>query len=382
MPSRSRLILANLSFAAIAFIVCVGLVEGVLRTTHLFGARRSWSQPDDWIRWRFTPDREYWYYGENDHPITGRINAHGWRDRERAIEKPDGGFRVAVIGDSFVAAFEVEAESTMCAIAERGLRAVIPDAEVLNFGRVGMTLTEEIIVLDRDALPFDPDVVAIVFAPINDIRDIDRRSAVPALRPFFVEGREGELVLDRSFKENRSFRARAAINGMKQRSALFSLVSERYNAMRFAQRQRQVDAPTTIVAGATTMSGHLTLCTVAPDTLYAQNYALCKKLIRRAASMCHDGGIRFVLVGINNVYLDEKIAALRSVDPTFDPAFFDSDLGAMADSSGFDYIGLQGVFRENYLANGERLHWAHWNYRGNRIAAEALTSAIVAGSAP
>ena len=376
MASRTRSLIANLALAAVVFAVGLGLIEAVLRTTHIFGARRSWSQPDEWIRWRFSPGREYWYYSENDHPIAGRINSHGWRDRERSIEKPTPGFRVAVIGDSYVAAFEVEAESTMCAIAERKLRAEHRSAEVLNFGRVGMTLTEELIVLDRDVIRFDPDVVVIVFAPINDIRDVDRRTAVPVLRPFFVDGPDGKLAIDRSFRENRGFRLRSMVNTVKQQNALFSLASERYNAMRFAQRQAQVDAPTTIVPGVTTMSRHLTLCTENPDDVYSRNYTLCKRLIAIAATTCDERGVRFVLVGINTVYLDEKIAVLESVDPTFDPAFFDTDLEAMADTSGFTYVALQSAFRARYLETGRRLHWAHWNYAGNRLAADSMLGAI------
>jgi hypothetical protein len=378
MKSRSRAFLLNLVLAVVVFVIGAGVIEVVLRTTNLFGARLSWSQPDDEIRWRFSAGRRYWYNQENDHPIEGRINSHGWRDVERSIEKPTGGFRVAVVGDSYVSAFEVELDSTMCAIAERRLSSAMPGrrVEVLNFGRNGMSPTEELIVLEREVLRFDPDVVVILFAPINDIGDVQPATAVPALRPFYVEDDGGGLVLDTSFRESRGYKGRKLINTIKQHSAIVSLASERYNALRFQRRQDRVGANAAVVEGSTRMSRHLTLCTDSPDPTYARGYDLCKRLIAKTAETCRARGVDFVMVAINNVYLDEKLSALESVDPTFDPFFFDRDLGAMADSLSIGFVGLQTAFDAHYRATGERLHWNHWNYGGHRVAARELARCI------
>ncbi len=104
-------------------VVVLG-VEVLLRATHLFNARVSFSEPDPEIGFRFTPGAGYWFFGENDHPVEGRINALGWRDYERTREKPVRCYRVAVIGDSYVEAFQVELDSTFVAITERRLNAL------------------------------------------------------------------------------------------------------------------------------------------------------------------------------------------------------------------------------------------------------------------
>jgi hypothetical protein len=62
-----RLLLSLVSLA----VLC-GLVETALRTAHAFNARLTWTEPDRQIGWRFTPGREYWFFAENDHPVTGR----------------------------------------------------------------------------------------------------------------------------------------------------------------------------------------------------------------------------------------------------------------------------------------------------------------------
>lgn len=174
--------------ALLPLLLVCGLLEVVLRSTHLFNARLSWTEPDREIGWRFTPGREYWFFAENDHAITGRINAMGWRDRERSVKKAPRTFRIAVLGDSYVEAFQVESERTCLARAEsrlKGHRTPDYDAfEVMNFGRSGMSPAEELIVLERDVFPCEPDVVLVLFTPHNDIADVNRETAADACRPF------------------------------------------------------------------------------------------------------------------------------------------------------------------------------------------------------
>ena len=74
-------IVINLMLVFLALLMCVIAVEITLRTTHLFGARIACSEPNSTVGWRFTPNCKYWYGREGDHPITGRINNYGWRDR-------------------------------------------------------------------------------------------------------------------------------------------------------------------------------------------------------------------------------------------------------------------------------------------------------------
>ncbi len=156
-----------LFFAVVLFAAYILALEVVLSTTHLFGARRSWSEPDPMLGWRFTPGRAYWYHRENDHPITGRINQLGWRDRDRSRAKPDGSYRVAVIGDSSVEAFQVERDSTFAALVEDRL-----GIEVLNFGRSGMTQTEEWLLLQNEVAGYSPDLVVLFFVPVNDVSEV------------------------------------------------------------------------------------------------------------------------------------------------------------------------------------------------------------------
>lgn len=353
------------------------IVEIVLRTTHLFGARIAWSEPDEYIAWRFTPEREYWFFNENDHAITGRINSHGWRDRERNVEKEPRSYRVAVIGDSYVEAFQVEEDSTFLSITERELTKTLGrPVEVLNFGRSGFTQTEEQLVLNSDVFAFDPDIVVLVFVSSNDIGDVNPRTALNLIRPFFKD-ENGTLVLNRSFSETRAFRTKQKINRLKQYSALVSLVAERYNILLQVRRKRALGH----VTEPSSLPRHLTLWTSRPDSVYVENLALCKRIMELSAGACRARGIDFLLVGQTSAYTDESIDLFRAIDPSYDPEGLDHDLGGWARARGIRYLGLQGPFRERYLATGERLHWSHWNYAGHRVVASVLVRFLREGVA-
>lgn len=368
--SHGKLRALALSIAALA-VVTVSL-EVTLRLTHLFGARVSWSQPDDTLGWRYTPHREFWYHAENDHPIEGRINGAGWRDVDHALEKQAGVYRVVILGDSFVEALQVELDSTFWRLAEKKLaRRIGRPVEIINLARSGMTQTEQLIVLRTEAVRYAPDLVVQVFVPVNDVADVNPETADSALRPFFRVGADGDLRLDTSFNVTREYRLKRAINAFKQRSALLSLIVERYNVARRAGRVGTSRPP-----GDARISGALSLCTDSPDSVFAHNYELNRRLLVESAFYCRRNGMDYLLVCADWVYKAEDIARYRNIDESFDPAWFEDDLARLADSVDAGYLGLQRVFARRYAATGRPLHWAHWNYEGHRVVAEALTGAI------
>jgi hypothetical protein len=357
---------------AVVAVACTALaLEVVLRATHLAGARVAWTEPDDRIGWRFTPGHEYWHFKENDHPISGRINSMGWRDAERTREKPAGTFRIAVIGDSFVEALQVELDSTFCRIAERDLgRRLGRPVEVMNFGRSGTTTSEQLLILESDVLPCAPDLVVLLFVPDNDIGDVAAQTALDPMRPFFFERPDGSLLLDTSFKDTRAFRMRRLINPLKQHSALVSLAATRYNLMRQARRlgnvgDRRGGMPT-----------WLTLCTDSPDSTYAANFALNRRLLSEIASRCERDAVPLILMCGPTAYRADRIARWRRVAPSFEPDAIEASLRSWAGEDGPDFIGLQALFRERYASGGTDLTWSHFNYAGHRVVARALAERV------
>lgn len=117
------------------------------------------------------------------------INSFGFRDKDFNKEKTGGVFRIAVLGDSFEEALQVELDDTFQKILERALNEYLGServseepggfkmAEVYNFGVSGYGTDEEWLVLKEKVWQFKPDMVILAFTP-NDIGDTYKNKLV------------------------------------------------------------------------------------------------------------------------------------------------------------------------------------------------------------
>jgi lysophospholipase L1-like esterase len=95
-------------------------------------------------------------------------NGAGFRGRERQRRKPDGVFRIALIGDSIAMGWGVAEADSYAARLEASLG---PRFEVLNFGIAGLDALESIERFHAKALDFEPDLVVYGFT----LNDLDNR---------------------------------------------------------------------------------------------------------------------------------------------------------------------------------------------------------------
>ncbi len=376
---KIRRLIKNIFFSSFIFLIFFGCLEILLRTTHLFNAKVSWSEPDHILGWKFTPGRKYWFNEENDHPIKGRINSYGWRDKEWSIKKPINTYRIAVLGDSFVEAFQVEMDRTSLALTESQLNNNQHNkVELMNFGRSGFTQTEELLVLKNCVSQFSPDMVVLFFSP-NDIGDVSRETAGDLIRPFYHISESEELILDTNFVKMREFKIKCFINWFKQHSSVISLLCERYNSYKKQIRARAKRKPNTKGGGTSPkkLEGYLSLCTDNTDANFLRNYKLNKILIKTMSEYCKEKGIRFILVARENrAYTPEVEEKYKLIDSTFDANFFENDLRNFAKSINAEYLGLQRIFKQSFKKAGVSLHWDHWNYEGHKVVANALTNKL------
>ena len=117
------------------------------------------------LRYEFLPGAKY---GDI------RINSEGMADRPRMVEKPGHTFRIACIGDSICAGFQVRHTQTFAARLERLLNHHCQSTgrafEVLNFGVTGYNMTQAVESLRVRGLRFDPDVIVYACC-LNDVED-------------------------------------------------------------------------------------------------------------------------------------------------------------------------------------------------------------------
>lgn len=203
-PGRRRLLsLLALSVASL-FVTC-GVAEIGFRLAGYSALYDVYSRPslfwvhDDKLGWVHEAGAAGTYIGPRPFPVEYQtpiaINSEGLRGPE-ILPKAPGEYRVLVLGDSVVAAFEVAYEDTFTALLERRLasRLRVP-VKVINAGVRGYGTDQEWIYYREHGRALDPDLVVLMFSP-NDPNDNVTLHRVR--RPFgksaFALGPDGALT--------------------------------------------------------------------------------------------------------------------------------------------------------------------------------------------
>jgi len=152
---------------------------------------RSIIEPDDsdLIIYHLRPNLNVRFEG-----VPVKTNSFGMRNREISKKKPDGTYRIALLGDSFAFGWGVEFEKIFAQVMERQLNlsaAANKNFEVLDFGVPGYSSFQEAALFEKIGLDFEPDAILIYFIE-NDFG-----------LPFFIKNfnSDGKLVNNIHFAE-------------------------------------------------------------------------------------------------------------------------------------------------------------------------------------
>lgn len=100
------------------------------------------------------------------------INSYGMRDREHALQKPKGTYRILVLGDSFMEALQLRFDESFPSMLERELAAATGrNIEAINGSVSGWGTDDELAYLTRYGLQFQPDLVLVGMTLHNDVTD-------------------------------------------------------------------------------------------------------------------------------------------------------------------------------------------------------------------
>ncbi|EAW39085.1 SGNH/GDSL hydrolase family protein [Lyngbya sp. PCC 8106] len=157
------------------------------------------SHPD--LGWTNRPGASGWWRQEGEAYI--KINIEGLRDEIYPKTKGKDTVRIAVLGDSFTLAVQVDVEQTYWSTIEKELQNCAElqgkKVEVMNFGVDGYGTAQELLMLREKVWDYNPDIVILSFFIGNDIIDNSAQLESNHYRPFFVY-KDGELVPDYSFR--------------------------------------------------------------------------------------------------------------------------------------------------------------------------------------
>jgi hypothetical protein len=202
--------LANLLLLALGVVLALGMMEVgarivLHRSKQLEESRESafslLHTSDETLLYRHRPGA-HTTYTQAEFSVDVSINSHGLRDVERTYDKPEGVFRVFVLGDSFMAALQVEREDALPAQLEARLNADPRTAgsgyrfEVLNGGVGGYNTLDEYLLLREEAIRYEPDLVLYAYYNNDTVGLIGPERSAFGETLYAVADESGNLALD------------------------------------------------------------------------------------------------------------------------------------------------------------------------------------------
>jgi hypothetical protein len=373
----AALIAAATMFALIAFEIVLRLVGF---------SSPVWYRPDPELGWTLRPGLEAWYTNEGGSLV--RVNSAGMRDRDHPLLKPEGVYRIAVLGDSYAEARQVPAEQAFWALLPRELErcGFQPGKrlEVLNFGTSGYGTAQEYVLLQSQVLGYRPDLVLLQFTNGNDVRNNSAALEEEKTRPFFrVEN--GALERDDSFARTPAF---AAQNSLRNR-----LLREIADYSRVLQLARSIQAGSFFrkahAGGAGVEQGLEAVVLAAPrEPKWEEAWSITELLIAKTAEAAQQAGAQFLVVTVPyaiQVHPDrsvrESLEAKLGVADLFYP---DKRIAELGRKNGIVLVPLAiemqrlAEERKAYFHGFENVGMGrgHWNAQGHRTAAEIIAKRL------
>src|SRR5437660_11280978 len=107
----------NAAVVAVSVALAFVIGEAALRLAG-FSYPNFW-EPDPVTGSKLRPGMEGWQRDEGRAFV--KVNSQGWRDREHSVAKPAGTYRIAVLGDSYAEAMQVDLERTFWSLLPKKL---------------------------------------------------------------------------------------------------------------------------------------------------------------------------------------------------------------------------------------------------------------------
>jgi lysophospholipase L1-like esterase len=198
----ARRILIPLLFIFLGIALAFGLLEAFVRITGKTpptGSPAFFWQDDERFGWFHTPGAEGDYFNPaGEYHAYARVNSAGLIDQEYSLEKPEGVYRILVLGDSFAEGLRVPMDAAFHSILEEALNGAGKRVEVINGGVAGWGTDQQLLFYQEIGRNYDPDMVLLAFFPGNDVMNnaiwLEAANFGGVKKPYFLlEG--DELVL-------------------------------------------------------------------------------------------------------------------------------------------------------------------------------------------
>ena len=193
IPRKVALVVAAVLFALLLAEGAVRIFFRQLPVTH----GRVFCEFDPLLGWRLVPNGGG-VHRNPDLTVREDFNSHGLRGPEVAVPKPDGVYRVLVLGDSNTEGVTVAYDRTFGEVLAR-----LTGAEVINGGTAGYSTDQSLLLFERIGPLFRPDLTVLAFYA-NDILPNANPIAWHGSKPLFALHEDGSLELSNTSRENPS----------------------------------------------------------------------------------------------------------------------------------------------------------------------------------
>lgn len=327
------------------------------------------------------PNSDFKFYSRGEFDNAIHINSYGFRDSEFSLEKEEGVFRIAVLGDSQEEALQVPLEKTWQKVMAMKLTdsleasdgAKFEKVETYTFAVSGYGTDQHWLLLSEKVWQFKPDMVLLSFSP-NDVGDVYKNKIVRIsddgeIDKVNLDKRLGGNILGRFVRRTYTYHK---LNQVAQSTVLTKRVANkiRVKVFGFAQDERIELSDAQLIQG----PFEAVASQKNPPKEVLDTWTIVKALILDMKKQADSHGAKFMIsVKTPRAQVEEgdwnEISNIYKLPPDSTPYEIDKVLEAFTAGAGLNFYDL----REDAIVwkkeNGI-IHFpldAHFNEAGNEL---------------
>ncbi len=412
-PGSLKRLAANLLLVLISLCVATLGAEFVLRHVDRDEAPvspRLFLEYDALLGWRKIPLKEGWHV-KREYRVHEKINSRGLRGSECPYQKPEGEFRILVLGDSFCEGYSVAQSDLFIQPLQDALNRREDGIRyrVINGGTGGYSTDQELLFFRSEGRKYQPDLVLLMFYE-NDVWFNNQTAYFNRYKPLFrLDG--DELILTNVPVPKYDFVAKKAPapagkgkltvkQWLNQRSRIYAFVREKLKriswlnaaAIRLGLAQRptesrgdggRVDQP-----GSMPPPDQFLVWRTPPPAQIQWAWRMTEQLLAALKSEVETSGAELLVFCIPNrasVYEDALRATREKYglsDEGWDLDKVAIDLQSACERQAISFINPIADYRreaERLRRMNERLYYvhdSHWNANGHELASDILLEYI------
>lgn len=291
---------------------------------------------------------------------TYRVNSQGWNShREYQYEKPSENItRIAVIGDSYVEALQVDYDKSVSALLDYRLAETYPNAyEVYSFGKSNAPLSEYLQIMRYVARTYSPDIYIIIIIRNDFEQSLREYSEVPFFLQFTIDD-NGTVTEIPPIPWERG-PAQSLYRTIAPHSALVRFLAYNLGLLERFTLQYGPNYPSVLVTEENVEETR-------PDVETLVSYVLPQYLETATST---DSRLLLVVDAPRHYIYEGK-------PPTEAPEYmYFSVVDSVADDLGIPTIDLTETFEADYARNHVSFNFEkdrHWNEYGHQVVADRI----------